>query len=144
MSDDAKDPFKIEDPSILTWVEQKLIGSTVENEAMIRNPFTPQAILEGKPAKDVFASRAKQREIVSMQSESFGLEIGRLPIIALNFFDRESGSVERGEVRLTGIYDYSSEKINRDPKELSKYRLTEEGRRKFMVEDQVGRREKIG
>lgn len=143
MSDSSRDPYEIKDRTILTFVEHMLIGSTVEREDMIRNPYTPEDVLDGKNIKDVRESRLKQREIVSVQCEDFGLEVGKMPVIALNILDLESGKVS-SEIRLAGITDFYSGKINRDPGELAKHPLTEEGKRKYKVEGEVGRREKIG
>jgi hypothetical protein len=144
MSGEREDPLEIKDRTILTLVEHKLLGSTQDRQDMVKNPFTPQAILDGRPAEEVLDARLKQREIVSMLSEYFGFDVGKLPIVALNVLDPISGKVFRGEVRLVGFYDFHADKINRDPIELSKYKLTDEGRRKLMIEDEVGRREKIG
>ena len=136
MSDTSQDPYEIEDRTILTAVEHKLIGSTVDREDMLRNPLKPQAVLDGRDPREVLTARLKQREIVSMQSGFFGLKPGKMPVVALNVLDAQSGNVASSEVKLTGIYDFYAEKITRDPIELAKHKLNDEGKRKLMTESQ--------
>lgn len=141
---DKKDPYKIEDTSILTYVEHKLIGSTVGREDMIRNPHTPQAILDGKRPIDVAAERLKVREIKSVDSGAFDMKFGELPIVKLGNISLKTGRTLDTQLQLVGIYDLMTDKVSRDENDLKKHKLTEEDKRKFMVEDEVGRREKLG
>lgn len=145
MSDGKKAPFFIEDSSILTLQEHKLIGSGTFLAAMGENPFVPQAVLEGKTPKDVAILRIRQKEIVSPSAAPyFGLKHGKSAVINLNMIDMIRGEVSSKQPRLSGIYDETSGQIIRDPELLVRYQLNDEGKRMFLVEDEVGRREKIG
>jgi hypothetical protein len=143
MTEKSEDPFKIKDPSVLTWVEHKLIGSTVDRPDMVRNPFKPQAVLDGKTPFEVAADRIALREIKSMDSESFGLPFGKLPLVRLGHMNWSTGEVEKVLV-LLGIFDLETEDIERNPIELAKYKLTDEGRQKYGLEGKVSVMEKKG
>ncbi len=142
MSDE--DPYKIEDSSILTFVEHRLIGSSVDRADMIRNPFKPQAVLDGRRPIEVAVERITRREIKSADAEAFGLPARKLPLVALNMMSTKSGDVIDKKLRLTGIFDLVTEEVERDPVVLSKYSLSTEGKKKYLVEGEAGRREKIG
>lgn len=131
--EDERDPYEIADRRILTFVEHKLLGSTVDREDMIKNPYTPQAILDGEDPREVFDARLKQREFISMQSGYFGLKTGEMPVVALNVLDQLSGRVS-ADINLVGVRDFYSQKINRDPEMLKQHRLSDEGRSALDVE----------
>lgn len=143
MTEKSEDPFKIKDPSILTWVEHKLIGSTVDRPDMVRNPFKPQAVLDGRVPFEVAADRIALREIKSMDNKAFDLLFGKLPIICLGRMNWNTGEVEKVLV-LLGIFDLETEHIERNPIELAKYKLTDEGRQKYGLEGKVSVTEKKG
>jgi len=139
----SEDPYKIEDPSILTYIEHKLIGSSIDREDMIANPRVPMAVLDGRRPIDVADERLKMGEIKSMDAESFGMKVGKLPIIAIGEMSTRSGEII-GQLRVTGVFDFLTEEIDRNPKIISEIKLTSEGREKYMVKDEVSRGEKIG
>ena len=145
MPDNERDPFEIEDPTILTLQEHKLIGSGTLLPKMEQNPFIPQAVLEGKTPKEVAILRIRQREIVSTSaSRYFGLGMGEAAVIALNMIDLKTGEVMVPVPRLSGIFYEGTGKFVRDPEILAAHRLSDEGKRMFLVGFEGGRREKIG
>ena len=140
---EKKDPFKIKDPSILTWVEDKLIGSTADRPDMVRNPFKPQAVLDGRVPFKVAADRITLREIKSMDYKAFDLPFGKLPLVRLGHMNWSTGEVEKVLV-LLGIFDLETEEIERNPIEIAKFQLTDDGRRKYGLEGKVSVRENKG
>lgn len=125
----------IKDLGVFTAQEHRIIGSTPEDEMLVR-PFTPGILLKNGLSVDEVNDRRKIQGRIGSHSAGYycGIEdiLRLIPVFKLSPVDSTTMEVATKLPHLVGIYDVDDGQLLDDPEILKKYQLTEEGKKALL------------